>query len=346
MAEQADETKKAKEEARRLAKALEEVEGRLSSARGKEDAARATAAGAAVETQSLIHKLEEAEVEVQARMGEAKLATSALEKARHLEALWYEQREALLDESESLRQELELAGKGDEAKAAGKAWQKRANELQEEVEAASRQAGLHRERAEQLQAQLDEAVQAVEAKQEALESLERQRERERAMHEAAQKPENTGERANPYAAVLATGGGCWSPSGAAAFSGNAEGLSIHLHGAGWLAEARDRQARAEALEAEAARWKEHCVRLHRTKVRMRTQQKIWHAWWGLAAASRRRHNERLGKMAEQIVVSADGKASPSKLVDHSEWWERGSKSPTKKSRPRIPKSPLKMAAMV
>ena len=77
------------------------------------------------------------------------------------------------------------------------------------------------------------------------------------------------------------------------------------------------------------------------------QQKIWHAWWSLAASSRRRHNERLAKIAEQIVASGDhGKASPSKLVDHSEWWERGSKSPTKKIKAKVPKSPLKMAAMV
>ena len=62
-----------------------------------------------------------------ARAGEAKLAKDSLEKARTLEALWYEQREALLEEAEALRQELELYEKGDaSSKLGGSRWRKRA----------------------------------------------------------------------------------------------------------------------------------------------------------------------------------------------------------------------------
>ena len=371
VAEQAEETRRAREEAKRHARALTDLTDRLDSARSKEDAARSGAATATLETQAMGKRLKDAEAEAAARAGEAKLATEALEKARQLEALWYEQREALLDESEALRQELELAGKGETAKAAGRAWRKRANELEVEVAAVSKQADEARIRAEELQLQLGLAVQEVHSTQAALEALERQRQREKAMAEAAKPPEVMG--ATSSSVALATGGGCWSPSGrTAAFSGNAEGLSVHLHGASWLVEAKERQARAETLEAEAARWKEQIVRVHAGKVRARMQLAVWHAWWGLVAATRKRQAEKLSKMAEQIVQAASGgpagakgvlgpgavglggaavgganSASPPgrslpKLMDHSEWWER--KSPTKKT--RAPKSPLKLGAMV
>ena len=347
--EQAEEARKAHEEFKRHARAVAELEAELQSARSKEDAARAGAASAVAETQALMKRLREAEAEVAARAGEAKLAKDSLEKARTLEALWYEQREALLEEAEALRQELELYEKGDaSSKLGGSRWRKRAAELEEEVVSVSQQAGEARKRAEELQLALAAAVAEAEAKQEALDALERQREREKAMDEASKPPESLGNVPSPYNAALATGGGSWSPAGAAAFSGNAEGLSVHLHGASWLVEARDRQAKAEALEEEAALWKERLVTINRHRVRTRRLLAIYHAWGGLAAASRRRQAAKLAKMAGQVLEQAQAasasRGTPTKklaMVDHSEWWERGSPVKT-----RAPRQPLKMGAMV
>ena len=161
-------------------------------------------------------------------------------------------------------------------------------------------------------------------------------------------------RAAPRRRRPGSGGTAWawssaSPTGAVAFSGHAEGLS-HLHGASWLVEARDRQARAERLEERAEFYKAKAVAAHLERRQMRTTVAVWRGWWTLVLASRWRRAATRRAAAAAAAAAPDGKDAPSgssppgrqhqprpvleraKLaslaaVDHSEWWERG--RPTK-----------------
>ena len=63
-----------------------------------DDAAAAASAAWAVERDHLTKRAETAEAEAAARVSEASVATLALEHSRTMQSLWFEQREALLDE--------------------------------------------------------------------------------------------------------------------------------------------------------------------------------------------------------------------------------------------------------
>ena len=92
--------KKRKSDSKRASAVAAGLEARLDSARRREDKAVAAAAEVAIERKGLLKRVGDAEAVAAARAAEAALATSALDNARQMEALWFEQREALLDETE------------------------------------------------------------------------------------------------------------------------------------------------------------------------------------------------------------------------------------------------------
>ena len=118
-------------DARRAEEQLRETGARLDSARRQrdelDDASAAARAAWALEKRTLTQRKAEAEAEAAVREEEATLARRALDHAKSMEQMWYEQREALLDEVEALRRARELAGEGDNARKGR--WKARAEEL-------------------------------------------------------------------------------------------------------------------------------------------------------------------------------------------------------------------------
>jgi hypothetical protein len=254
-----------------------------------------------------------------------------------MESLWYEQREALLDEVEALRRAREISGEGDVARAGR--WKSRAEALGREVEEYARQADAHRQVVTALQLQLNRATEESAAMEQALDALHRQRERERAAGEIA-KPVM-----KPVGVVMTPAGLLTVPKGASAREPeNAVGslepvgspnmqsspvTAVQGFGAGWLAEAQTRQMQLEKLERQAAHFRTQALHI---RIEARLQRLLfvtWRAWWGLVHGSKRRRGERLARMASSIVASAVSELPSKELVDHSEWWVR---SPKKKGK--------------
>ena len=308
-------------EVKRVTKQTSELGQRLESARKRDDDSTAAAAEATAAKHAMRLRVEEAEGVAAAKTQEAQLLGEALEQARSLEALWYEQREALLDEAEALRKDLEM--RGEYTKATKGKWRAKANELAAEADEQGRVAAHHREVAEELQRRLELAVADGQHKQDELDELQRLREKEIAMHETA----------SPSGAHTGS-------NGAAVYSGQAEGLSPDVHGAGWLIEARERQAHDEAREATTLHFKERCVALSRARRREKMMLGVWRGWSGLVESTRRRQADKLHKMAgEMLAVAASAPDGGRRLLgtpgatDHEEWWIRGTKKPLPRSPP-------------
>jgi hypothetical protein len=240
------------------------------------------------------------------------------------------------------------------------------------VDEQAAQAAQQRAIADELACQLDEAKQQAKLTKDALDQLERQRERERASGATPQPPQPPGgaspapRRAVPVATPLPPAGkktpppdappppgappdspaatGAYTTGQAVAYSGQAEGLSTQLHGASWLLEATQRQARTDALVEEAEHYRARVVAVCIARRRERTLIAIWRAWGGLVLASRRRQEERLRRMAGSIVAAATVSGeSPSALVPLDEWWERGV---VHKPRPPPTRSPVDRRTVV
>ncbi len=124
--------RRAQAEARAEGERCDELEARLDEERRAraqgEDAAAAQAAQAAVDHAKLERRVEAAEAAAREAASDAALAHTALEQAKTMEELWFEQREALLDELEALRRGAELAGDGEHARKGR--WKARADEIE------------------------------------------------------------------------------------------------------------------------------------------------------------------------------------------------------------------------
>lgn len=314
------EVQRRQEEATKAKAELADLKVRLRDAKRREDASAAVAAAAVVEQQQLFHRLKEMEALAAARAGEAALATGALEQARQLEALWYEQREALLEEAEALRHEIELRGDG-EKEGKGR-WRARAAELSREVDEQRKVADRQRELAQQLQLKLDEATLEAQKAEQALASLERQRVREKANAEAPKPPVGF-EFAFSSPPGVGGGGGTppfpsspsplqrWSPASAAAFTRSVDSISSHLHGSSWLVEGRDRQAMATKMEEKLDFYKCKALQAHLEARAIAVKLAVWKEWWTLVLATRRRHDVRLERTIAAAAAVADEARSPS-----------------------------------
>ena len=225
--------------------------------------------------------------------------------------------------------------RGEYTKATKGKWKIRANELAIEADEAARVAVENRQLAEELQVRLDLATAEAQKKQDALDEVERQREMERATGQGPQPPAVGADEGGGAVdgGADAAGAPQTGSAGAVVYSGQAEGLSPDVHGAGWLVEARDRQARQEALESKTTHFKERCVALSLARRRERMLYAVWRGWSGLVEGTRRRQGEKLTSMAGKMLAAAASSPDGGRLLlapdgthdpRHDEWWMRGS----------------------
>lgn len=187
--------------------------------------------------------------------------------------------------------------------------------------------------------------------------MHQQREREKALGELPKPPASTVVMTpaglltvpNPYrpaspetpsAADGRSGGSplAHSPTGVGGFAVAPTSVG---YGAGWLLEQQTRQAKEDALEAQAEHFRGRMLRERLARLRQRQLRLVWQGWLGLLEASRKRQQQRLAKMAGSIVAAHAAEGAKAG-TDHAEWWQKG--SPEKKKKHH--RAPVNLKAMV
>jgi chemotaxis protein histidine kinase CheA len=314
------------------------------------DEAAAREARASLEIRELERRAVLAEARAREAASDAAMAQTALEQAKTMEELWFEQREVLLNEVEAHRKGEELAADSETARKG--LWKARAEELSRELAIKASEAHAHQKRAHALQKQMQRAADEAAA----LQAMQKERERLVEERPPPKPPPSTvvmtplGLVTVPAPATRAVVAGAAFPSpqsagvdspasagaGEGGFAGFARASTAQGFGVGWLLEPHARQAK---LEAQTEHFRSLLVRERLGRMRLHRLHAIWRAWGSLVQTTRRRRGKRLATLKLVADVADAAAAASGKAVqDYGEWWRRdvgGRKKKTARSRAQV-----------